>query len=139
MGLRIVSGQLQSNTPPNIPPDGYIDRLRKYIPTEAVAYWLFVSEAIQAAADDTPKSVLLWIVFVIGMALTLAWTRYKTKDPNKSAAWTQIMLSCVSFVIWVFATGGPFAASFDWYRPLYGSLALATYITAVPLVIPPEQ
>ncbi|MGK7907501.1 MAG: hypothetical protein AB4040_09775 [Synechococcus sp.] len=138
MGLRIVSEQFESKTAPNIPSDGYSDRLRKYIPTEAVAYWLAVSSMIQSAGDDIPKDILLWIVFAIGLAFTFGWTRMKTDESGKSVAWTQIVLSCGAFVIWVFATGGPFSA-WEWYRPLYGSLALATYTTAIPLVIPPEK
>jgi hypothetical protein len=39
----------------------------------------------------------------------------------------------------VFATGGAFAASLPFYRPLYGSLLLITYTTAVAFVIPPEK
>jgi len=49
MGLRIVSEQLQSGAEPNIPKDEYPDRLRKYIPTEAVSFWLAVSGMIQSA------------------------------------------------------------------------------------------
>lgn len=139
MGLRIVSEQLQSGAEPNIPPDEYPDRLRKYIPTEAVGFWLAVSGLIQSAADDVPKAGLLWLFFVIGLVFTFGWTRRRTQEPGKSIAWTQIWICCGAFIVWVFATGGPFAASWALYKPLYGSLLLITYTTAVSFIIPPEK
>jgi hypothetical protein len=139
MGLRIVSEQLQSGAEPNIPPDEYPNRLRKYIPTEAIGFWLAVSGLIQSAANDVPKAGLLWLFFVIGLVFTFGWTRKRTYDPKKPTAWTQIGISCGAFFVWVFAAGGPFAASWSFYRPLYGSLLLITYTTAVAFIIPPEK
>jgi hypothetical protein len=138
MGLRIVSEQLQSTAEPNIPPDEYPDRLRKYIPTEAVGFWLAVSGLIQSAADDVPKAGLLWLFFVIGLVFTFGWTRRRTNEPGKTTAWMQIGISCGAFLVWVFAAGGPFAA-LAFYKPIYGSLLLITYTTAVAFVIPPEK
>ena len=139
MGLRIVSEQLQSGAAPNVPPDDYSDRLRKYIPTETVSFWLAISSAIQSAGEDVPKVGILWFLFVIGLVFTFGWTRRRTQVPGKPTAWTQIGISCGAFFVWVFATGGPFAASWTSYKPLYGSLLLATYMTAVGFVIPPEK
>lgn len=139
MGLRIVSEQLQSGAEPNIPPDEYFDRLRKYIPTEAVGFWLAASGMIQSAGDDVPKAGLLWLFFVIGLVFTFGWTRQRTEAPGKPTAWTQIGISCGAFLVWVFAAGGPFAASWAFYKPLYGSLLLITYTSAVAFVIPPEK
>ena len=139
MGLRIVSEQLQSGAESNIPPDDYAARLRKYIPTEAVGFWLAVSGLIQSAADDVPKAGLLWLFFVIGLVFTFGWTRQRTQEPGKSMAWTQIWVSCGAFIVWVFAAGGPFAASWSSYKPLYGSLLLITYTTAVAFIVPPEK
>lgn len=138
MGLRIVSEELQSGAEPNIPPDGYVDRIRKYIPTEAVGFWLATSSMIQSAGTDVPKIGLLWLFFVIGLVFTFEWTRRRTNESGKPTAWTQIWISCGAFIVWVFAAGGPFAA-WDLYRPLYGGLLLITYTTAVGFVIPPEK
>ncbi|MBD2066083.1 hypothetical protein H6F93_00795 [Leptolyngbya sp. FACHB-671] len=138
MGLRIVSEQFQSGAEPNVPPDDYPDRLRKYIPTEAVGFWLAVSGMIQSAGDDVPRIGLLWLFFVIGLIFTFGWTRRRTNEPGKPTAWTQIWISCGAFLVWVVATGGPFA-ELAFYKPLYGSLLLVTYTTAVAFVIPLEK
>ena len=139
MGRRIVSEQLQSGAAPNVPPDDYASRLMKYIPTEAVGFWLAVSGIIQGDGDDISQAGLLWLFFVVGLVFTFFWLRRETKEPGKRTAWTQTLLACGAFVVWVFATGGPFATSFDWYRPSYGSLALITYTAFVGFVIPPEK
>lgn len=139
MGLRIVSEQFQSGAEPNIPQDEYPDRLRKFIPTEAVSFWLAVSGVIQSGGEQIPKVGLLWFFFVIGLVFTFGWTRRRTTEPSKPTAWTQIWLSCGAFMVWVFATGGPLAVALPFYQPLYGSLLLITYTTAVAFVIPPEK
>jgi hypothetical protein len=139
MGLRIVSEQFQSGAESNISPDDYTARLRKYIPAEAVGFWLAVNGMIQSANDDVPKAGLLWLLFIVGLVFTFGWTRRQTNEPGKSTAWTQIAISCGAFIVWVFADGGPFAASWTSYEPLYGSLLLITYTSAVAFVIPSEK
>jgi hypothetical protein len=139
MGLRIVSEELQSGAEANPPKDEYPDRLRKYIPTEAVSFWLAVSGMIQSAGESIPKVGLLWLFFVIGLVFTFLWTRRRTTEPRKPIAWTQIWISCGAFIVWVFATGSPLAVSLPFYQPLYGSLLLITYTAIVGFVIPPEK
>lgn len=138
MGLRIVSEQLQTGLEANPPKDEYSDRIRKYIPTEAVGFWLAASSMIQSAGADVPKIGLLWLFFVIGLVFTFGWTRRQTNEPGKPTAWTQIGISCGAFIVWVFAAGGPFTA-WEFYKPLYGGLLLITYTAAVGFVIPSEK
>ena len=76
---------------------------------------------------------------MVGLVFTFGWTRRRTTDSQKPTAWTQIWLSCGAFIVWVLATGGPLAAALPFYQPLYGSLLLITYTTAVGFVIPPEK
>jgi peptidoglycan/LPS O-acetylase OafA/YrhL len=139
MGLRIVSEKLESSGESSVALDGYVDRLRKYIPTEAVTFWLTVSGMIQSAGEAIPRVGLLWLFFVIGLVFAFAWTHRRTRVPQKPTAWTQIGVSTGAFVVWVFATGGPLATSLPFYQPLYGSLLLITYTAAVAFVVPPEN
>lgn len=81
--------------------------------------------------------MIIWIAFIIGIALTAVWTWRQTTVPGKPTATTQIAVSAGSFIVWVFAMGEPFA-SLGFYRPLYGSLLLILYTLLVPLINPPE-
>jgi hypothetical protein len=137
MSRRIVTQQLQS-TQGNVPPDKYFDRLLKYIPADVVGFWLAINGPIQSAGDDVPKSFLLWLLFLVGLLLTFGWTYKQTQVPKKRPAWTQIGISCGAFGVWVFALGGPFAM-LDFYQPIYGSLLLIVYTSAVALVTPSES
>lgn len=116
--------------------DGYFDRLLKYIPSDVVGLWLAGSGLIKSQADDGSRAGLLWFLFVVGLVISFFWTRKQTTEAGKPTAWRQIFLSCGAFVVWVFAIGGPFA-ELSVYKPLYGSLFLLVYTSAVPLLSPP--
>ena len=139
MGRRIISEQLQVGAKTSESPDEYTDRLMKYIPTEAVGFWLAVSGMIQSAGEQVPKVGLLWLFFVLGLVFTFGWIKRQTRRPNQGTAWTQIGISCVAFIVWVLAAGGPLTESWPGYEPVYGSLLLITYTAAVGFVIPQEK
>jgi hypothetical protein len=116
--------------------DGYFDKVLKYIPADVVGLWLTGSGLIQSQADDAPRVGLLWLLFVAGLVFSFFWTRKQTIEPGKPIAWQQIFLSCGSFIVWVFAIGGPFA-ELSFYKPIYGSFLLLIYTMAIPLLPPP--
>jgi hypothetical protein len=134
MTRRIVTTQLDAATPAVV--DGYFDKLLKYIPGDIIAAWIAASGLI-AGASDTPQSAVLWVAFLILLVLSFFWTLRLTAMPNKPPAITQSALSSVSFLVWVFALGGPFA-TLSFYRPVYGSLVLILYTVVVPLINPGE-
>jgi hypothetical protein len=43
------------------------------------------------------------------------------------------MASTLAFVVFIFALGGPFALTFSWYRPLYGTVVLILTTLLLPL------
>lgn len=118
--------------------DGYFDRVLKYIPADVVGLWLTGSGLIQSQSDAPSRVGLLWLLFVAGLVFSFFWMRQQTAEPGKPIAWQQILLSCGSFVVWVFAIGGPFS-ELSFYKPLYGSLLLLVYTTAIPLLPPPPS
>jgi hypothetical protein len=117
--------------------DDYVDRILKYIPSDIVAGWLFLSGLILSVDDKHRQRLLLWIVFVVLIPLTVAWTLKQTRVPNKPPAWTQTAIATGSFVVWVFAIGGPFA-TLSWYDTVYGSIVLVLYTISIGLVTPAE-
>lgn len=71
--------------------------------------------------------------FLALLALTPLYIWRATTEAGKPAAKAQIIVSTISFAVWVFALGGPFA-SLGWYIPAYGALLLPIYTIAVPAI-----
>jgi hypothetical protein len=137
MSRRIVWTEYQSSES-EVKIDGYYDRLLKYIPVEAVAFWLTGSGLVKSESDPQIRIGLLWMLFVVGLVFSFFWTRKQTAEAKKPTAWQQILLSCGSFFVWVFAIGGPFA-ELSFYKPLYGSLVLLIYTSFIPLLPAPSE
>lgn len=118
-------------------PDSYYDRLIKYVPADVLGFWIAVSGLIKGSSVSISKTTLFWVMFIIGVVLTVLWTLKQTSEPGKPPAITQTIISTGSFIVVVFALGEPFQ-SLSFYSPLLGSLVLILYNLAVPLIVPPE-
>jgi hypothetical protein len=116
--------------------DTYTDKLIKYIPADIVAGWTAVNGMI-AGRDADQQATLLWIVFIFGLVITPLWIARVTGRSGMKPARTQIVISTIAFVVWVFALGGPFAG-LSWYDPIYGSLLLVGFTFVVPIINPSE-
>jgi len=136
MTRRIITTQLQATDSAQTV-DTYTDKLIKFIPADVVAAWTAVSGLI-AGATDEPRGTLLWISFLVGLAVSALWTWRQTSLPGQPPALTQTAISTLAFGVWVFALGGPFNFQ-AWYSPLYGSLLLIAFTLIVPLINPPES
>jgi hypothetical protein len=107
----------------------YLERLLKMIPAEVIGLYLVGSGIIPT---DQPLALTVWtIVCLVGV---LAVRVYGTSDPahNLSPDWTHIAISAVSFIIWVYTLGGPFAA-WGVSQPWLGSLLVLAWTFFVPL------
>ncbi|HMY52862.1 MAG TPA: hypothetical protein PKH78_00470 [Candidatus Obscuribacter sp.] len=114
--------------------DSYFERLMRYIPADIVAGYV----AIDGILKDGGNSPLwlTWSVFISLLVLTPLYVCYlKTVPPgmaiSKTFHWVASMLA---FSAWVFALGGPFAVTFDWYRPVYGSVLLILTTLTLPVL-----
>lgn len=116
------------------PPDTYVDKIIKYIPSDVVAAWVAATGLIAGAAN-IPKTTLLWICFAAGAIITPFWVLRQTGTPSGPPQYKHAAVSTVSFIVWVFALGGPFA-TLSWYNPIYGSLLLIFVTLAIGLVDP---
>jgi hypothetical protein len=135
VGRRIVTTQLQAAGGGTV--DTYFDKIVKYIPADVVGAWLAASSLIEGGAEGTQRKVLLWVAFGVGVPIAGAWTIRQTRVPERPTAKTQAAIATASFVVWVFAIGGPFA-TLSWYDALYGGLLLIFFTLLIGLVNPPE-
>jgi hypothetical protein len=143
MGRRVITSSAQSNkTGESI--DSFAAKVVKYIPADVVAAWITVNSLIKPAStnattDQTDYPVLFGVFFVF-VVITALWTWRTTKEPDMPVAKTQILISIVSFVVWVLAIGGPFqyfqAVS---ARPYLGGIVLIIWTLVAGLIAPTES
>lgn len=132
-----AAGQVPTPPPPEPPrEDTYADQVLKLVPAEVVAVYIAVDSAM-AAVDPTKypiPSIVPWLVVLVLMVAAYFYSLRTTQEAGAPPATLQAGLAAASFLVWVFATGGPFE-QFPWYAPYYGIL-LPIYTLFIPLVLP---
>ena len=80
------------------PPDGYADKLVKYIPGEVTAFYI----PAYALASDFGKGAIYFtlVVCVLGMLVYLSLSADKERKPRKYF----YLLSIIAFAAWALAT-----------------------------------
>jgi len=116
-------------------PDDYSARLIKLIPAEVVATFVTI-DGILRSSSTKPPELVFWLIFVALIFGTYAHTLWVGKLPPLPKPHLQASLATVSFIVWVYALGGPFVTlPAPWYAPLYGSILLPLYVFFIPIVI----
>ncbi|HAX92477.1 MAG TPA: hypothetical protein DCY25_00775 [Bacteroidales bacterium] len=109
--------------------DTYSDRLFKYIPAEIVAGYIFAAGMLENLTKAGEISLFQWGLFLIFLILTPLYL-WRVQKVQKIS---QHIISALSFVVWVFALGGPFSL-LSWYNPVYGAVLLPVFTLAVAIV-----
>ena len=106
----------------------YGERLVKLIPSEVVGIYL-VGVGVIPPTGKIPVTV--WAVVCLGLVVLAR--AYATKEPalNLPPQWKAVLISSVSFVIWVYKIPVPFQ-SFGLAVPYVGSLAILVWTFVVP-------
>jgi hypothetical protein len=118
--------QETADLPPPPPPEAsYFEKLLAYIPAEIVGAVLVMDGMLKEAAPDRP----LWLYWAMFFAATLLTPLYVVFRPTENPAINctkrfRAVTATIAFSVWMFAIGGPFAVTFEWYRPIFGSLLL---------------
>jgi hypothetical protein len=116
----------------------YQDKLLKLIPTEIVGAYMFLSGVVsggpESAAQTTGNMLddnLIYIVFFALLALTPLYLWRVSNVTNV----VQIIVTTISYVVWVYTLGGPFSI-WGIYSPAAGSVFLVIWTLAMPLLVP---
>jgi hypothetical protein len=120
-----------SATAPAHSADSYNTRILKYIPAEVVAVYIGIQGAINQADPSGPNATLLWIAFGILLILTPVYL-WRVTHVTKTV---QLVITTISFAVWVFSLGGPFAF-LPWYHVIYGAVLLPLFTFAAGIIIP---
>lgn len=121
----------------------YSDKLVKLIPSEIIGAYMVLSNIlgynagnIQASVLPKPvtendlKPILLQIVFFVLLVLTPVYLRKVSRVNNV----TQLAVTSISFIIWVYTLGGPFVV-WGIYYSLIGSVVLVLWSVIIPLFV----
>ena len=118
----------------------YQDKLVKLIPTEIVGAYMVLAGMLgfnPTAATSVPTDrlyiILIQVVFFVLVVLTPLYLWRVSKVTNI----IQLIVTTLSFVVWVYTLGGPFAVWKIFY-PIVGSVLLILWSLITPLVVPPD-
>ena len=125
-----VAGGVRRKVPARQEPDDYKSRLLKYIPAEVVTVYLTLDGITKSVADGESRQIWLCLILVFGLVVTplFLWRIAKVRRRN------QLVISTISFAVWVFALGGAFSA-YSWYKPFEGALVLVMYTFLIPIAV----
>ena len=120
------------------PDQDYKSKLLKLIPTEIIAAYMvihgiFEGQGVQVGEKDLTH-IVGWSVF---SALLLLTPLYLVKIQNVKTT-AQVILTTLSFPVWVYTIGGPFKMA-GWYHPQIASCLLVVWTLIIPLVIVAEE
>jgi hypothetical protein len=108
----------------------YRDRLLKLIPSEIVAAYLVLSGIIPGEA--TLGTLIVFIVLLVLVPFYL----WRLSNVQRTS---QLIITTISFAVWVYSIGGgPFA---DWglYEPWIASVILVLWTLVIPLAVNPKS
>jgi hypothetical protein len=118
--------------------DRWNQRLLKYIPGEALSFYLVVDGIIRSglAAPERLNALVVWLWVALAGALVFnamyLWKIWKVERTS------QIAISSVALVAYVFATGGVFQVA-GLREPWQGTLAIAVTTALLAFVSPPDE
>ncbi len=78
MSRRIITEKLDASD--TRPKDDWFDKVTKSIAADVVAGWVGITTLLGAKASNT---TLLWVLFVIFIPITAAWTWRQTQEGDK--------------------------------------------------------
>jgi hypothetical protein len=114
--------------------DSYLEKLLRYVPADIIAAYVALDGILRENSNG--PLWLSWAVFLTLLVLTPFYVCYKKTEPSTgfhSSKMFHWLASTVAFAVWVFALGGPFAVTFSWYQPVYGSVLLILTSLAIPV------
>jgi hypothetical protein len=112
------------------PIQSYMERLVKLIPAEVVGLYL-VGQGIIPPTERV--AIVVWSIVCLGLVVLIRAKATGDRANNLSPQWIAVVVSTISFVIWVYNMPGPFQA-FQVAIPYVGSLAVLVWTFIVPFL-----
>jgi hypothetical protein len=132
--------------------DGYVDKLVKMVPAEAIAAYLAlinIAKVPVTSADASQATLLAKIVAYFSSNVVQVWSAFfialiillvvrilgsATIAPNRTidgskVDWTLVIISVIAFLLWVYTIGGKESGPFKDFYVLFWSTALIILFT----------
>lgn len=110
-----------------LPSNAYRERLIKLMPSETVASCIAAISLISTLEAGVLHTVLIWIIFLVGLVGTVFWLIYKMNVKKVM----DIVLASIAFVIYFMTLeGGPFS-TIPGYSMVIGSVLLILFTMLV--------
>jgi hypothetical protein len=103
--------------------DNYYERLIKLIPTEIIGAYLALDNVL---VSSNAEIIYRWALIIILVFVTPLNIFLTTKKGTEKTATSQIIISSLSFLVWVYTLGGPFKY-FGFYKPFQGTFILVLF------------
>lgn len=118
----------------DVQPDKWFERLAKYIPAEALGLYLTLAGLV--TKDDVEKwgVVILSSVLIVSLVFNTLFLRLLWKVRR----WSQIAVSGVALLVYVFATGGLIIQQLWFYEPRVGTALLVATTAFLCFFTPPQ-
>ena len=140
--LRVSSAKLAANeaTPPEA---GYQEALVKLIPSEIIGLYLGGKNSIEGyfGGDTNPPDAsaepIYWAAWAaLCLIALLIFRRWATSDAsaNVPPQWSAIVLTAISFGVWVYSFGDVFEHTLRIWHPVIATLLVLVWTFSVPLV-----
>jgi hypothetical protein len=119
----------------------FSDKVVKLIPTEIVGAYMVLSGILGYSSSGQQGSIappavlspiLIQVVFFVLLLLTPIYLLRIAKVSNKA----QLIVTTISFVVWIYTLGGPFVV-WDIYSSLIGAVVLVLWTLIIPLFVLP--
>src|SRR5438552_807871 len=107
--------------------NNYSERLLKLVPAEWISGYIAIKGILDS--NNTAGANAYFCVMVIQLLLLPLYLRFALGVKKV----TQILLTSISFLVWVFSVGGAQFGSLSWYESYYGSIALILWTLAIPI------
>lgn len=89
--------------------DGYMSRLVKLVPAEAIGPFPFLMDYARQVPmpEGSPKYAIYAVAWILLMIVVVVRAR-STAEPGRSPQWGAVLVAAVAFFIWVHVMGGDF-------------------------------
>ncbi|NLD57410.1 MAG: hypothetical protein GX651_04660 [Methanomicrobiales archaeon] len=111
--------------------DSYRERLLKYIPAEALVFFVAVYGSTYSIIGMQSYYFLIarWILLA-GIAVTILWL-WKVEGVTDPV---QLVISTVGFIAWIFAFGVIPITELPWFNQVVSALFLPLYVFGSPFI-----